>query len=316
MDSFAEEFNRQASGITASVTLDNRLTFGASDAFYGIDNTEYSGSNGFSEDNVSISVKDWSSMDFAARDLRFQRSGSGTWGVLNDPTGGTLQLIPAGGDDDGFGVDFSGDGIVDMRIDFSTQVTGNGYVEFDMVQRNSEDIGFAFSDDNSTDAGLASAAGINTFFDGLDALSMEVNGELSDTKFIAAARINSDTGEISSGDNANALFMADVQYQDLTLKLWTYQRGEDAVSSTTTATLDDYYNTIISSLGLESQGIKNSKGFSDTMVNSITEQRDSVSAVSLDEEMIKLIKYQHAFSAASKLLTVSDEMLNTLISIR
>ena len=52
------------------------------------------------------------------------------------------------------------------------------------------------------------------------------------------------------------------------------------------------------------------------MVNNITQQRDSISGVSLDEEMIKLMKYQHAFTAASKLITVSDEMLNTLISMR
>jgi flagellar hook-associated protein FlgK len=316
MDSFADEFNRQGAGLTASVTLDNRMEFGASERFYTIDNTEYSGNSGFSEDNVTLTVTDWSAMDFGARDLRFERSGNGRWGVLNDPTGGTLQLIPAGGDDDGFGVDFTGDGIVDMRIDFAEQVTGNGYVELDLVERSTQDIGFAFSDDNSSDAGLAAALGINTFFDGLDAMTMAVNSELSDTKFIAAAKIDSETGEISAGDNANALFMADVQYTDVTLKLWTYERGSDAVSSTTTASLDDYYNTIISSLGIDSQSIKNSKSFSDTMVNSIKEQRDSVSAVSLDEEMIRLIKYQHAFSAASKLLTVSDEMLNTLISIR
>ena len=52
------------------------------------------------------------------------------------------------------------------------------------------------------------------------------------------------------------------------------------------------------------------------MVTQITEQRNSVSAVSLDEEMIQLMKYQHAFAAASKLLTVADEMLTTLISVR
>ncbi len=316
LDSFADEFNRQGAGMEASVTLDNRIEFSAADKLYTIDNTQYSGNNGFAEDNVSLTVKDWSALDFAARDLRFQRSGDGTWGVLNDPTGGVLQLVPEGGDDDGFGVDFTGDGIIDLRIDFAEQVTGNGYVEFDFTERNPEDIGFAFSDDASSDCGLTAALGINTFFDGTDAMSMEVNGELADTKFIAAAKIDSETGEASAGDNSNALFMADVQYTDVTLKLWTYERGKDAVSSTTTASLDDYYNTIISSLGIKSQSIKNSKSFADTMVNNITEQRDAVSAVSLDEEMIKLIKYQHAFSAASKLLTVSDEMLNTLIAIR
>lgn len=220
------------------------------------------------------------------------------------------------GDDDGFGIDFSGDGFADLHIDFKERVTGNGYVEFDFGKRNTNDIGFAFSDDASSDAGLAAAAGINTFFEGRDAMTMEMNTALSDTRLIASAKVDSGTGVISSGDNANALSMADVQFADKTMKIWTYERGNEAYSSTTKATLDDYFNTIISALGIESRTIKNSKSFADTMVNNITEQRDAVSAVSLDEEMIQLMRYQHAFSAASKLLSVSDEMLNTLIAMR
>jgi len=316
LDSFSEEFNRQGSGMKASVTQDNRLEFGASENYYTVQNVQFSGSEGFSEDNVNLTVSDWSSLSFAADDLRFERSGDGVWGVLNDPTGGTLQIIPEGGDDDGFGIDFSGDGFADFHIDFKERVTGNGYVEFDFGKRNTNDIGFAFSDDASSDAGLAAAAGINTFFEGRDAMTMEMNTALSDTRLIASAKVNSDTGVISSGDNANALSMADVQFADKTLKIWTYERGSEAYSSTTSATLDDYFNTIISSLGIESRTIKNSKTFADTMVNNITEQRDAVSAVSLDEEMIQLMRYQHAFSAASKLLSVSDEMLNTLIAMR
>lgn len=317
LDSFTEQFNRQAPGMTASTTMDNRLSFAASDSYYAMDNIQYSGANGFAEDNVTLTVTDWSSVDFAATDLRFEKSGaSGVWGVSNDPTGGNLQLMPLGGDDDGFSVDFNGDGVADMRIDFNERVTGNGSVEFDFTQRSSTDIGFAFSDSEASDAGLAAAAGINTFFEGRDALTMSINTELSDTKRIGAAKINSTTGAISKGDNANALSMADVQFIEKTLKIWTYERGREAKSSTTDATLDNYFNTIISSLGIESRSIKNSKIFSDTMVNNITTQRDAVSAVSLDEEMVQLMRYQHAFSAASKLLTVSDEMLNTLISIR
>lgn len=316
LDSFTEEFNRQGNGITANATLDNRLEFSASEAYYTVQQQEYSGTNGFSEDNVTIEVTDWSAMDFGASNLRFQRSGDGVWGVLNDPTGGTLQLIPEGGDDDGFGIDFTGDGFVDMRIDFTERVSGNGWVEFDLGKRDTNSVGFSFSDDASSDCGLAAAAGINIFFQGTDALTMTVDTALSDTKRIAAAKVNSETGELSPGDNSNALSLADVQFVDKTMKIWTYQRGGEAISSTTTATLDDYFNTIISSLGIESRSIKNAKSFSDTMVTNISEQRDSVSAVSLDEEMIQLMRYQHAFSAASKLLTVSDEMLNTLISMR
>ncbi|MCF6248778.1 MAG: flagellar hook-associated protein FlgK [Desulfobacula sp.] len=316
IDSFSEQFNRGAEGMKASTTFDNRIKFEASESYYAMGNFQYSEENGFSQANTSITVNDWSALDFAASSLHFERASSGYWGVLNDPTGGTLQLIPQGGDDDGFGVDFSGDGVADIEINFAQRVTGLGYVELDFTKRSSDDIGFAFSDDASTSSGLVAAAGINNFFKGYDSMTMEINEKLSDTKFVASATIDSETGRISQGDNTNALGMADVQFQEKTLKLWAYQRGSAAQSSTTKATLDNYYNQMISSMGVTSRSIKSSKEFADIMVNNITGQRDSVSAVSLDEEMIKLIRFQHAFSAASKLLTIADEMLNTLISIR
>jgi len=43
-------------------------------------------------------------------------------------------------------------------------------------------------------------------------------------------------------------------------------------------------------------------------------QRMSVSGVSLDEEMTNLIKYQHAYSGASRVITVMDDMLDRLIN--
>jgi flagellar hook-associated protein 1 FlgK len=45
----------------------------------------------------------------------------------------------------------------------------------------------------------------------------------------------------------------------------------------------------------------------------VKEMRDSVSGVSLDEEMASLVKYQHAYTAAARLITMSDEMLQTLL---
>ena len=315
IDSFSDQFNREADGMKASTTLDNRLKFSTSDQYHVINNIEYSEENGFCEANCSILIKDQTSLDFETADLRFVRA-AGDWGVMNDPTGGRLALIPPGGDDDGFGVDFTGDGLADIQVEFAQQVSGDGYVEFDFQEHSFQDIGYAFSSENGSSAGLIAAAGINNFFMGSDAMTMEVNTELRDTKFMAAAIINSETGEISQGDNTNALAMSNVQHKSIAMELWTYERGMEAESSQTTATLDDYYNQMIGSLGIRSRLIKNSKEFADIMVNNLQTQRDSISAVSLDEEMIELIKYQHAFSAASKLLSVSDEMLNTLISMR
>ena len=44
--------------------------------------------------------------------------------------------------------------------------------------------------------------------------------------------------------------------------------------------------------------------------------RAEVSGVSMDEELINLLKYQRAFQAASKLITTSDEMLQTILSLK
>ncbi|MCP3941181.1 MAG: flagellar hook-associated protein FlgK [Desulfobacteraceae bacterium] len=316
IDSFADQFNRQSAGMTASTTVDYQLKFETSNNYNPVTDVVYSGSNGFSEENVSINVLDWSAINFSADDLKFSRSSTGTWTMVNDPTGSAV-FIPEGGDDDGFGIDFSGDGLADLEISFATQISGEGSVQLDFEERNKGDLGFAFSDDSvSSTSGLLAAAGINTFFDGYDATTMQINDLLADTNYVAAGKINSETGEISQGDNTNALAMAALQDQDVTVKQWSYTRGSDASSSLTTTTLDGYYSRMLGSMGIIATGIQSSREFADIMVNNLTQQRNAVSAVSLDEEMIKLMEYQHAYSAASKLLTVVDEMLNTLISMR
>jgi flagellar hook-associated protein 1 FlgK len=315
LDSFADQFNRQAQGMKAQVTSDNRLSFSRSDTYFAIDHVEYSGSEGFSTLNTEIRVKDWSALDLPATDFRFVRSG-GSWGVQNDPTGGKMTLIPEGGDDDGFGVDLTGDGIADVEILFTQRVTGDGSLEFDLVKRDSEDLSFAFSSGGSTDSGLLAVAGINTFYQGSDAGSIRINEVLRDTKYIAAAAVDSETGALSQGDNGNAIAMADVQFETFTLKQWEYLRGQDPSSGQIVTTLDGYLRATIGAMGIEARSIENSKSFAEALVSQLKEQRDAVSAVSLDEEMIKLIEFQHAFTAASKLITVADEMLNTLVSMR
>ncbi|MCD4720739.1 MAG: flagellar hook-associated protein FlgK [Desulfobacula sp.] len=315
LDSFKDQFNKKAGGMKASVTLGNQLKMQSSDNYFDIENVEYSGSNGFSPENTAIEVLDWTALNFKGLDFQFVRS-SGRWGILNDTTGGVARIIPAGGDDDGFMVDLNGDGVGDININFAKKVTGDGYVRFDLLKHNANDIRYAFGDDASTGSGIMAAAGINTFFKGSDAVTMEINENLSDTKYIVSGKIDSKTGAITQGDNENALAMSDIQHQSMTMKHWEFNRGFEAQSSIIESTLDDYYNTMIGTLGVKARSIKTSREFADIMVNQMTEQRDAVSAVSLDEEMIKLIKYQHAFSAASKLLTVADEMLTTLISVR
>jgi flagellar hook-associated protein 1 FlgK len=173
---------------------------------------------------------------------------------------------------------------------------------------------FGFSDDTSN---VLAALGINTFFSGSTAGDISVNSTIgSDKNHIAAAQIDATTGEFAYGDNDNALAMTDLQYMSMDISQWTCDRINGNTKGSVTTTIEDYYHAMVGSIGIVSSSISRNTEFSEMMVNELNTLRDSISAVSLDEEMTNLIKYQHAYQAAAKLITISDEMLDTLISVR
>ena len=178
---------------------------------------------------------------------------------------------------------------------------------------------FAFADDASTgfeDSGLTAALGINTFFTGSNAMTIDVNSIISESRYITGAQIDAATGDFGVGDNSNAIEIMDLQYKEINFSSWTFKRGDDPFSKSMATTSEGFYNTTVTSLGITSMSTKRSVDFNESLLNRMTEQRDALSAVSLDEEMINMMKYQHAFTVASKLLSVVDEMMNTIIATR
>ncbi|MFA6010852.1 MAG: flagellar hook-associated protein FlgK [Desulfobacteraceae bacterium] len=185
-----------------------------------------------------------------------------------------------------------------------------------MLSPDSSQYSFAFGNDNGTNSGLAAILGLNTFFTGTDASTMAVDSFISDTSRLQTGQINSATGAITSGDNSNALLTSAIQDTSLISVRWEFNRGSDATSSSIDGTAAELFESLASEIGIQAKisGIQ-TENYQE-LVNSLQEQRDSVSAVSLDEEVINLTKYQTAYSAASKLLSIADEMLDTLLSIR
>ncbi len=171
---------------------------------------------------------------------------------------------------------------------------------------------FAFSNDTSN---ALAALGINTFFQGDDATSMAVNSVIANTDNIAAAKIDA-LGDFAVGDNSNALDMADLQYREASIERWTYSRGSTPTSTTVSSTVEDYYHTLVSSIGIKSESITRGREYSQSILDRLTEVRNSISGVSLDEEMANLIRFQHAYAAAAKLISVADEMLGRLIDVK
>lgn len=77
----------------------------------------------------------------------------------------------------------------------------------------------------------------------------------------------------------------------------------------------DYGSSVASKIGSLSQNAKDLSEYHQTLMTTIQKQRDSVSGVSIDEEMSNLIKFQYAYQAAARLMNVADTLMNSLLEI-
>lgn len=82
----------------------------------------------------------------------------------------------------------------------------------------------------------------------------------------------------------------------------------------TTGTIDDYFRSIVAQMGVQAQSATRQAENQSALVDQIDSRRQSVSGVSLDEEMSNMIKFQHAYGAASRFMTTIDQVLDKLIN--
>ncbi|NWF53158.1 MAG: flagellar hook-associated protein FlgK [Syntrophaceae bacterium] len=120
------------------------------------------------------------------------------------------------------------------------------------------------------------------------------------------------------GDNENSLNIAALQTdRTVTIRKWTIEdRGRTLTSTLETGTLDDYYRSLIGEMGILSEAMNEKQDFVQSLLTRLEEVRDSVSGVNLDEELAEMMKFQHAYEAASKIIAVVDEMLRSLMELR
>jgi flagellar hook-associated protein 1 FlgK len=118
---------------------------------------------------------------------------------------------------------------------------------------------------------------------------------LADVRNISAAQ------SINPGDNANALAISAL--------------ANRKVLSGGTETFAEAYGSLQFVIGSDTQTAHMSYDTQSSMLTQMENQRDAVSAVSLDEEAINLIKYQRAYQAAAKFISVIDQLTAELMSI-
>ena len=113
-------------------------------------------------------------------------------------------------------------------------------------------------------------------------------------------------GTTTNGDGANALLMADLQNTS------SFNSVTWSGSGSGSYTFDEYYNAVVSTIGIESFSAQATLRQQEGIMLQLNSRRESISGVSIDEEMIKMIKFQQAYNASARMISVVDEMLDTL----
>jgi len=127
--------------------------------------------------------------------------------------------------------------------------------------------------------------------------------------------------KILSADNTCvALDLNDNGSADITLNLagnWT--TGDTLKFSLSkqdsTTTIGGYYSAFMARVGQDVAGSATALEREQTIAAQNSAQREALSGVSLDEEMLNLIKYQMAYNAASRVTGIVSELMDTMIAI-
>lgn len=114
-----------------------------------------------------------------------------------------------------------------------------------------------------------------------------------------------------AGNGANALKLAQLRSQR-TIEVGGEQMAHSGADSK--ITIGDAFNAIISKLGVNTQKAIKMSDNEETLVGHLRNLKESVSGVSLDEEMANMIRFQHAYGAAARMMSAVDETLDTLIN--
>ncbi|UQG60991.1 flagellar hook-associated protein FlgK [Marinobacter sp. M3C] len=262
------------------------------------------------------------------------------------------QALPAAGDEidmPGFSISFDA-GTFNAGDRFQIQPTRSGAADIAMVVRREEDLAFASpirgaSGDNNKGTGTISQGTMLAVIDPATDLPMrveffnDVSGGLAYTVFDAANnRVITEEPYIEgqglfSEDPLNALyegFQFDVTGQPKTGDVFTIEFNTNGVSDNrnveflasfgTKNTLNngsqsfaEGYAGLVENVGVQTRQSQLDLEAGKTLLEQSFNQRESVSGVNLDQEAGKLIQYQAAYNASAKVITVAQDLFNTLL---
>ena len=114
---------------------------------------------------------------------------------------------------------------------------------------------------------------------------------------------------VSAGDNAGAIAL-----QNLITKSQSFHAAGGIAAQT--ASLSDYAATFYQNLSTQSNAVTANQTTQDDRLTEANSRVSSASGVNLDEELTSLSTYQRAYTAGARLLTVVDQLYQTLLQIQ
>ncbi len=186
--------------------------------------------------------------------------------------------------------------------DFASQF--NVYTSNDklVIEQKNTALGYTFGvEDNGTN--FAGSIGLNRFFDGTGAGNITVNRDALNNPH----KIRSHKAPVD-GDNGVADGMVRLQSEQ-----WRFNSDR---FGDVNDTIMGVYNELSVDISSKTEAINLRKETIDVQFNAIEDQLQKISKVSIDTELVNLMKYQTAYSASGKVITTLDRMIDTLLGMK
>jgi len=179
----------------------------------------------------------------------------------------------------------------------SASIDSTGHLSITAATGNT----FTLSNDTSN---MLAAYEINTFFHGSDAGSLDLASSVKNSAgAINTGQTDPASSTIQAGDNSAGLAILGLQNAAL------------SVDGTTAASLHDRSTTLSTQYGSDAAISKQQKDYRTVEADSLNNQRQAISGVNTDEELVAMLKFQRAYQSSAKIITTTNQMLDSLMGL-
>ncbi|EGO87768.1 flagellar hook-associated protein FlgK [Clostridium botulinum C] len=177
----------------------------------------------------------------------------------------------------------------------------------------------------------------------ITAANISINKQIVDDVMQIKTRINDEKYDLESnntkdGEQDGARALAVAQLRDKLLKIQNITKGmtrkefiqqngennkltKDITLGLNTINgdingmkIDSYFKDTVDKLGVQEQEAQRIVKNQGALLKEFSQRRESISGVSLNEEMANIVQYQHAYQANAKIIATTDQLLDVVIN--